>query len=147
MEYYQGILILTTNRSVNFDKAFHSRIHLTLPFKPLDRKSREDIWTNFLWGSNGTGTSGTTTPATTITTTPPRTTPTAASSPSGDMSGGVMASDISRFAVEELNGRQIKNVVMMAKLLAKDERDDGKVTAEHVREVLEVMKGEEGEGG
>ncbi|WPH00949.1 Hypothetical protein R9X50_00378300 [Acrodontium crateriforme] len=52
MDYYQGILIMTTNQVVNFDDAFYSRIHLTLPFKPLDQASRRMIWSNFLRGAD-----------------------------------------------------------------------------------------------
>ncbi|KAF2206993.1 hypothetical protein CERZMDRAFT_52018, partial [Cercospora zeae-maydis SCOH1-5] len=103
LEYYRGILILTTNRAVNFDDAFYSRIHLSLPFKALDHRFREDIWKNFLRGSE------------------------------------VPESDISEFAREELNGRQIKNVVKMSRLLA---QDSGGVPlqASHVRDVLRITR-------
>lgn len=103
LEYYRGILILTTNRAVNFDDAFYSRIHLTLTFNPLNLTSREGIWRNFLRGSD------------------------------------ISSSAIAEFASERLNGRQIKNVVKMAKLLAEDS-DRAAISAQHIRDVLSVAR-------
>lgn len=48
LEYYEGILILTSNRVATFDRAFTSRIHLALRYENLDRKKRQTIWSNFL---------------------------------------------------------------------------------------------------
>ncbi|KXT18088.1 hypothetical protein AC579_4586 [Pseudocercospora musae] len=79
LEYYKGILILTTNRMISFDDAFYSRIHLTLPFKGLDIQSRKGIWKNFLRGAE------------------------------------ISEEEILEFAKEEFNGRQIKNVMKMAR--------------------------------
>ena len=39
-----GILILTTNRVGEFDEAFKSRIHISLYYPKLDRKSTIKIW-------------------------------------------------------------------------------------------------------
>ncbi|CAI6089261.1 unnamed protein product [Clonostachys chloroleuca] len=47
LEYYQGILFLTTNRVEAFDPAFLCRIHLALRFKELDQKARKMIWETF----------------------------------------------------------------------------------------------------
>ncbi|KAE8413576.1 hypothetical protein BDV36DRAFT_299862 [Aspergillus pseudocaelatus] len=47
LEYYQGILILTTNRVKNIDDAFHSRIHMTLKYANLGVAARGKIWQNF----------------------------------------------------------------------------------------------------
>ena len=44
LEYYSGILILTTNRVGEFDEAFKSRIHISLYYPKLDRKSTIKIW-------------------------------------------------------------------------------------------------------
>ncbi|KAL8801418.1 MAG: hypothetical protein Q9182_004482 [Xanthomendoza sp. 2 TL-2023] len=44
LEYYTGILFLTTNRVAGFDEAFKSRIHLPLYFPPLKRKQTLAIW-------------------------------------------------------------------------------------------------------
>lgn len=48
LEYYQGILFLTTNRLEEFDEAFQSRIHLSVEYFPLDKTKREGIWRNLL---------------------------------------------------------------------------------------------------
>jgi hypothetical protein len=48
IEYYQGILFLTTNRLTEFDDAFQSRIHLTVHFQPLTDEKRAAIWKNLL---------------------------------------------------------------------------------------------------
>jgi hypothetical protein len=48
IEYYQGILFLTTNRLQDFDDAFQSRIHLTVRYDALESIRRAKIWGNFL---------------------------------------------------------------------------------------------------
>jgi SpoVK/Ycf46/Vps4 family AAA+-type ATPase len=48
LEYYEGILFLTTNRVSNMDAAFQSRIHVSLPYPALTTASRRQIWANFL---------------------------------------------------------------------------------------------------
>ena len=48
LEYYQGILILTTNRINTIDPAFQSRIHFSIQYPDLDAKSRKIIWQNFI---------------------------------------------------------------------------------------------------
>jgi hypothetical protein len=44
LEYYAGILFLTTNRVGAFDEAFRSRIHLSLYYPPLDEESTMKVW-------------------------------------------------------------------------------------------------------
>ena len=44
LEYYTGILFLTTNRVGAFDDAFKSRIHLPLYYPPLDQRQTKSIW-------------------------------------------------------------------------------------------------------
>ncbi len=46
MDYFQGILFLTTNRVGHFDEAFMSRIHVSIGYERLDDKAREQIWEN-----------------------------------------------------------------------------------------------------
>lgn len=48
LEYYQGILILTTNRMKTFDSAFESRIHFCLEYPDLDHAARETVWKSFI---------------------------------------------------------------------------------------------------
>ncbi|KAL8780134.1 MAG: hypothetical protein Q9213_006618 [Squamulea squamosa] len=44
LEYYSGILFLTTNRIGTFDPAFRSRIHISLYFPVLDRKATMKVF-------------------------------------------------------------------------------------------------------
>lgn len=43
LEYYNGILFLTTNRVGTLDEAFKSRVHLSLYYPPLGRTQTEEI--------------------------------------------------------------------------------------------------------
>lgn len=44
LEYYNGILFLTTNRVGTIDEAFKSRIHVSLYYPPLNREQTVDIF-------------------------------------------------------------------------------------------------------
>jgi SpoVK/Ycf46/Vps4 family AAA+-type ATPase len=44
LEYYSGILFLTTNRVGTLDQAFRSRIHLSLYYPQLTRKATVKLW-------------------------------------------------------------------------------------------------------
>lgn len=44
LEYYDGILFLTTNRVSKMDEAFQPRIHLKLYYRPLNRIQTEQIF-------------------------------------------------------------------------------------------------------
>ena len=44
LEYFTGILFLTTNRVGAFDEAFKSRIHVSLYYPPLDWMQTDAIW-------------------------------------------------------------------------------------------------------
>ncbi|KAK7747874.1 hypothetical protein SLS53_001125 [Cytospora paraplurivora] len=48
LEYYEGILFMTTNRVDNIDAAFQSRIHVSLEYPDLTAESRAQIWRNFI---------------------------------------------------------------------------------------------------
>jgi ATP-dependent 26S proteasome regulatory subunit len=48
LEYYQGVLFLTTNRYRGIDKAFQSRIGMHLEYPDLDETARAAVWKNFL---------------------------------------------------------------------------------------------------
>ncbi|KAK3315820.1 hypothetical protein B0H66DRAFT_271826 [Apodospora peruviana] len=48
LEYYSGIMFLTTNRPGVLDEAFKSRIHITLNYKGVDLESTKAMWTNIL---------------------------------------------------------------------------------------------------
>lgn len=48
LEYYEGILILTSNRIGTFDEAFKSRVQLSLHYPPLSEENRYEVWSNFI---------------------------------------------------------------------------------------------------
>ncbi|EAW12080.1 ATP-binding protein [Aspergillus clavatus NRRL 1] len=54
LEYYEGILFLTTNRAENIDPAFESRIHVSIVYPDLEITSRRHIWSQFLTRTAGT---------------------------------------------------------------------------------------------
>ncbi|KIM96275.1 hypothetical protein OIDMADRAFT_131963 [Oidiodendron maius Zn] len=47
MEYYNGMLFLTTNRVGHLDDAFLSRIQVAITYKKLDMQSQKRIWHRF----------------------------------------------------------------------------------------------------
>lgn len=112
LEYYQGILILTTNRIGAIDEAFKSRIHLAIWYPPLSQPSRRSLWQTFLrrvsleaaaeMDANGT---------------------------------------LDELSTEKLNGRQIKNLVRTASALAiSDEQAHGMIRPRHIYSALRPMK-------
>lgn len=105
LEYYEGILFLTTNRVDNIDTAFQSRIHISLEYDDLSVTSRRHVWSNFLGSA------------------------TAASASFSDK-------DMDQLAEYAMNGREIKNVLKMATLLAN--KRGTKLGIEQVRTVLEI---------
>lgn len=108
LEYYQGVMFLTTNRVEDFDPAFESRIHLTIHYPKLDLESRLRIWQAFVSrGMEGESRIG--------------------------------GEGLAELAKADLNGRQIKNVVKTARLLAL--RDGSPLALKHVETVLRVKRG------
>ncbi|OQE22976.1 hypothetical protein PENSTE_c009G03378 [Penicillium steckii] len=103
LEYYEGILFLTTNRAENIDPAFESRIHVSIRYPELSPESRCQIWTQFLASQSTESFS--------------------------DEELGYLSS-------LELNGRQIKNVLKTAHLLAYEEQCGLKF--EHIKTIMEL---------
>lgn len=48
LEFYDGILFLTTNRVGSFDDAFISRVHVQLYYPDFDDDQRQQIWQTFV---------------------------------------------------------------------------------------------------
>lgn len=48
LEYYQGVLFLTTNRADNLDPAFESRITLCIHYSNLAVPARKQVWANLM---------------------------------------------------------------------------------------------------
>ncbi|KAI0366558.1 P-loop containing nucleoside triphosphate hydrolase protein [Pilatotrama ljubarskyi] len=111
VEYYRGILFLTTNRITAFDPAFLSRIHVALHFGELSLEARTQVWRAFLRKA-GVGL------------------------PSTD--GGATDEFVRRLAVREVNGRQIKNACRTAQSLAHSRGQS--LAVEHLEETLDAME-------
>lgn len=81
---------MTTNRVKTFDKAFQSRIHLSLRYPDLDSEARRKIWIAFLKKATA----------------------------GGQDRHAVSEAEIEHLSERVVNGRQIKNVVWIASSLA-----------------------------
>jgi SpoVK/Ycf46/Vps4 family AAA+-type ATPase len=111
LEYFQGILFLTTNRVETFDEAFVSRIHLSLRYEELSTKARHRVWKLFLEKVKKT---------------------------EGVEIAKITETDYSDLARRDVNGRQIKNLVRAAQALAVHE---GKpLSMVHIRRVIDVAE-------
>jgi SpoVK/Ycf46/Vps4 family AAA+-type ATPase len=116
LEYYNGVLILTTNRSSNIDEAFESRIDVTLAYSDLGEVDREKIWENLL-----------------------RTrTADVKSEEEEEEYCRLGEVDIKKLAKRQLNGRQIKSAVKTAHLLAAHKREP--LALEHLEVVLQIRE-------
>lgn len=47
LEYFKGVLFLTTNRVGHFDEAFISRINMTIYYRPFDEQQRRELWESY----------------------------------------------------------------------------------------------------
>ncbi|OAA36314.1 ATPase [Beauveria brongniartii RCEF 3172] len=111
LEYYESILFLTTNRIASMDTAFQSRIHLTLEYPNLDAQARRAIWSTFLNRAASDGMAG--------------------------KGGDFDEEALSMSSSIDLNGRQIKNTMKMAQLLAM--QTGAGLTLGHVKTVLRIQ--------
>ncbi|PWW76948.1 P-loop containing nucleoside triphosphate hydrolase protein [Tuber magnatum] len=116
LEYFQGILFLTTNRVETFDEAFQSRIHIALRYNDLDKKARRVIWKTFL-GMVAREESGS----------------------ECELRDVVNDEELEGLARRQLNGRQIKNAVRTAQALALNKNEG--LSMEHLKLVLAVTEG------
>ena len=94
LDYYQGIVVITTNRVSRFDGALMPRIDLTLGLPPLDRDRRLAIWRNQIQDLFDDGIIN--------------------KSQSADLCA--LASD--EWSLDNFNGHQIKKAVKAAKVVA-----------------------------
>lgn len=106
LEYFDGIMFLTTNRSHTIDLAFQSRIDLTIPYESLPESSRAAVWRNFIKGLES----------------------------AGEM-------NVEELASHPFNGRQIKNVVKLARMLATKRSES--LHMDHLRQIIQLsLKGQ-----
>ncbi|KAF4465443.1 ATPase [Fusarium albosuccineum] len=106
IEYYRGVLIMTSNRGNAIDRAFQSRIHLTLHYPELEKATKEQIWRRL-------------------------TTQTGQNTSLDDHA-------YQNLAKLPMNGRQIRNVVKVALLLAG--REETTLGMQQIRTVLEATQ-------
>ncbi|KAJ6094527.1 hypothetical protein N7467_002040 [Penicillium canescens] len=111
LEYFQGILFLTTNRVETFDDAFQSRIHVALRYGDLTSKAKRSIWKMFLERVRAI---------------------------EGVHIASFSEEDYDMLSRHTLNGRQIKNSVRTAQALAVNESSP--LSMEHIKRVLEVAE-------
>ncbi|KAK1832647.1 hypothetical protein QBC39DRAFT_347835 [Podospora conica] len=55
LEYFQGVLFLTTNQKQDFDEAFKSRIHVTITYPALNATARASIWRDLIEKNKNAG--------------------------------------------------------------------------------------------
>jgi SpoVK/Ycf46/Vps4 family AAA+-type ATPase len=110
LEYYDGILILTTNRIGTFDEAFKSRVQLALHYPPLNDKAREEIWHNFMRSLFAEG---------------------------ENVDFEELNEKLYVLAKHKLNGRQIRNTISTARQLAQYRKE--KLRFVHMNQALQVV--------
>ncbi|KAL9112822.1 MAG: hypothetical protein Q9227_002899 [Pyrenula ochraceoflavens] len=111
LEYYDGILLLTSNRVGTFDEAFRSRIQLALHYKSLDESQRLKIWNNFIRRLKTV---------------------------QENVDVKDIEAHLSDLAKPQMNGRQIRNAVTTARQLAKFRKE--KMRFSHLERVIGVCK-------
>ena len=117
LEYYHGIMILTTNRIKAIDVAVQSRIHLAIRYDDLDKKQKENIFKIFLRQLE----------------------------PDSIKNEKAIFEFVEEYGSEhKLNGRQIRNVVSSALSLARNEgkNNDGdeRLDIKYLKTVLNITK-------
>ncbi|KAK1753648.1 P-loop containing nucleoside triphosphate hydrolase protein [Echria macrotheca] len=113
IEYFEGILFLTTNQIHFIDQAFESRVTVGIRFPKMDRDQRVKVWQKLLeppakklWGSDA------------LITTKER---------------------LGRWADRELNGRHIHNVINSAQILTRG--GDPRKPSELIENCLDAVTG------
>lgn len=109
IEYYDGILVLTSNRIGTFDEAFKSRVQLIIHYPNLQNEERRRIWSNFINGLQNT---------------------------SVRAHIAELQESIGQLSEYELNGREIRNAVQTAALLAQFKGK--RLALEHLKDVISV---------
>jgi hypothetical protein len=110
LEYYDGILVLTSNRVGTFDEAFKSRIQLALHYASLGPFQRLKIWENFIVRLESLG---------------------------EDMIDFDDLKDhLEQLAEHKMNGRQIRNAITTARQYAQWKKTV--LTYGHLKDVIEI---------
>src|SRR6266487_1545652 len=107
LEYYKGIVILTTNLVSCIDEAFESRISYALRFQPLGFEDRRQIWTDFIKTMK-----------------------------IFQAYKDTLLGEVDRWSEAEINGRQIRNIILMAENLAASDEEHPRLTPSHMDKLL-----------
>ncbi|KAL1882840.1 hypothetical protein Daus18300_000478 [Diaporthe australafricana] len=110
LEYYEGILILTSNRVGTFDEAFKSRIQVAIHYDNLTKKSRKAIWRNLFDMIE--------------------------ESEDEDANMAELERRLDELASHEMNGRQIRNALLTARQLAKHQGE--RLDWKHLSQVMKT---------
>ena len=110
LEYFEGILILTSNRVGTFDEAFKSRVQLAMHYPPLDFEGRWKVWNMFFRDMLDQD---------------------------EKLKYQGLKDQLDALARHKLNGRQIRNIINTARQLARYKKESLAYT--HVEQALDVV--------
>ena len=116
LEYYDGILILTTNRLKTFDIAVQSRVNFAIKYKDLDDKQKKAIYKTFIEQLTDDNT-------------------TDKQQLLGWLDDDEQTEEYGGSPFKELNGRQIRNVLFSAASIAQGDSDK-RLKLDHIRKIL-----------
>ncbi|KAK4445387.1 P-loop containing nucleoside triphosphate hydrolase protein [Podospora aff. communis PSN243] len=111
LEYYDGILILTSNRVGTFDEAFKSRVQLALHYPAIDEAGRAEIWLDFIQELE---------------------------KQRANANFDVLRMKVGILAREDLNGRQIRNCIRTARQLASQAKEP--LSYDHLKKAIKVAQ-------
>lgn len=137
LEYFQGILFLTTNRVETFDDAFQSRIHIALRYDPLDRNAKKAIFKMFVERARAQQQKKKTTADEDNNNNDSNNKVGTGTGTGTDTAPAFTDDDYDSLARNDLNGRQIKNTVIRAQALAVNKGEP--LAMAHVRQILDVQ--------
>ena len=116
LEYYDGILILTTNRLKTFDIAVQSRVNFAIKYKDLDDKQKKAIYKTFIEQLTDDNT-------------------TDKQQLLSWLDDDEQTEEYGGSPFKELNGRQIRNVLFSAASIAQGDSDK-RLKLDHIRKIL-----------
>jgi len=115
LEYYEGILILTTNRISQFDVAVQSRVNLGIKYKDLTADQKGTIFNHFINQLKDENVE------------------------SKSSLKAWFRKEETTDLFEQLNGRQLRNVLFSAASLATKE-GDGILRVDHIKKLAEATE-------
>ncbi|KAF7185721.1 Cell division cycle protein [Pseudocercospora fuligena] len=111
LEYFPGIMLLTTNKKDLIDEAFQSRIHFCHSYPELDFQARVKIWKEFVMRTQN----------------------------QTDLRVDINNKGYEHLAREPYNGREIKNIMSMASMSALD-RTPPILTTDDILEISRTLQ-------